>query len=235
MKAKTFFKVLFGLTLVAAGVLWLLTTLGVLTLDVNLQGWWALFVILPCLYQLFIDKDKLGSLLGIGIGVLLLLAARDDVQAVNWGNFWKLGLALIVITLGVKLVFGRTFCPKGQGSCDVQTINRDGKNIRSIEFNFGKQQLNFDGERFEGADVKAAFGYLEMDLRKADIENGAFVNVDAGFGGILIRVPENVVVKTSVSCGFGGVSDNREVKPSDGDCVLFVTGKIGFAGVEIKN
>lgn len=235
MKAKIFFKVIFGLALVAAGALWLFDTLSPDTLNIDLQGWWALFVIIPCLYNLFTDRDKLGALLGVCLGVLLFLAARDDVQAVTWGNFWKLGLALIVIFLGIKLVFGRTFCPKGQGSCDVQTIKREGKNIRSIEFNFGKQQMDFQGEHFEGADVKAAFGYLEMDLRGADIENGACIDIDAGFGGVLIKVPADLVVKTSVSCGFGALNDNREFKPADGERILFVTGKIGFAGVEIRN
>ena len=72
-------KVIIGLCLITAGVLWILNIVGVLPFTFSTKGWWALFVIVPCLCALFSEqKDKVGPCIGIGLGVLLLLAARDD-------------------------------------------------------------------------------------------------------------------------------------------------------------
>ena len=76
---KQSLKIIIGLALIAAGVLWLLNILGVLCFSFSTRGWWALFVIVPCLFGLVNDKDKVGPCIGIGVGVLLLLAARDVI------------------------------------------------------------------------------------------------------------------------------------------------------------
>ena len=99
---KKTFKIIFGLALVTAGVLWILSVLGVLSFEFSTQGWWALFIIVPCIIGLFTDKDKVGSCIGIGWGVLLLLAARE---VISWNIMWQIGLALMIIGLGIHLLF----------------------------------------------------------------------------------------------------------------------------------
>ena len=119
--------------------------------------------------------------------------------------------------------------------CELETINRDGKDIRRIESSFGKQDLSFAGERFEGADVQSSFGGLTLNLREAVIEGEAFIDLNVGFSGVEIIVPEGLAVKVCVSSGFGGVSDNRRTKVTTGTPLLIITGKVGFGGVEIRN
>ena len=223
-------KIIFGLALIAAGVLWILSILGVLTFEFSTKGWWALFIIIPCLFGLFADKDKVGPCIGIGIGVLLLLAARDII---TWQMMWQLGLALVVVGFGVQLLLFKS-C-NHHGVCELKTISRDGKDIRRIEASFGKQELSFAGEKFEGADVQASFGGLVLDLHGAEIADQAFIDLNVGFSGVTIVVPETLAVKISVSSGFGGVSDNRRNKIGDGTPLLIITGKVGFGGVEIRN
>ena len=227
---KQSLKIFFGLALIAAGIVWGLSILGVLSFDFSTKGWWALFIIVPCIFGLFYDKEKVGSCIGIAMGVLLLLAARE---VISWNMMWQLGLAVVVIGFGIKLLFIKS-CGN-QGVCEVKNISRDGKEIRRIESSFGKQNISFAGEKVEGIDVQSSFGGLTLDLNGAEIADEAFIDLNVGFSGVEIIVPEGLAVKIAVNSGFGGVSDNRRVRVGTGTPSLYITGKVGFGGVEIKN
>ena len=228
---KQAFKIIFALALIAAGVLWILSILGVLTLEISTKGWWALFVIIPSLYGLFVDKNKVGACIGLGVGVLLLLAARD---VITWHMMWQIGLALLVIGFGLQLLFFKNCSYKGV--CEMKTISRDGKDIRHIEATFGKQEATFAGEKFEGADLESSFGGLVVDLRGAEIVGDAVLNLNVAFGGVTIIVPEGLPVKLAASSAFGGVSDNRRMKVDSGSAPsLVINGKVAFGGVEIRD
>ena len=227
---KQSLKIAFGLALIAAGVLWILNVLGVLTFDFSTKGWWALFVIVPCIFGLFSDRDKVGPCIGIAVGVLLLLAARD---VISWNMMWQIALALLIIGFGIQMLLFRSCHP--QGAREFNSVSRDGKTIRLIETSFGKQEITFKGEKFEGADVQTSFGALILDFHGAEIAEGAFLDLNVGFAGMTIIVPENLAVQIAVSSGFGGVSDNRRTKVNAGSPLLTITGKVGFGGVEIRN
>lgn len=228
---KQAFKIVIGLALIAAGVLWILNITGVFTFEFSTKGWWALFIIVPCIIGLFSDKDKVGPCIGIGWGVLLFLAARD---VITWNMMWQIGVALMIIGFGLQLLLFKTWC--NHGVCEQATISRDGKDIRHIESSFGKQTISFAGEKFEGADVQSSFGALELDLNGADIAPDAFIELNVGFSGVSIIVPEGQAVKIAVNSGFGGVKDSRRSKVDSGSgSTLIITGKVGFGGVEIRN
>ena len=228
---KQALKVILALALIAAGILWILNITNVLSFEFSTKGWWTLFIIVPCLFGLINDKDKIGPCIGIGWGVLLLLAARE---VISWNQMWQLGLALMIIGIGIRILFYKSFCNQ-ESVCELETISRDGKTIRFVDTSFGKQDLSFAGEEFEGADVKTSFGGLKMDLNGAHIADGAFIDLNVGFAGVTIIVPEGLSVRVAVSSGFGGVQDNRRNKLTTGTPTLIITGKVGFGGVEIRN
>lgn len=228
---KQALKIILGLALIAAGVLWALIILGVCDIEFSTRGWWTLFIIVPCLFGLVSDKNKVGPGIGLGMGILLLLASRD---VITWHMMGQLALALLVIVLGLTLVFCRS-CSHRHDACKHTTISRDGKDIRHIESSFGKQELSFAGEKFEGADVESSFGGLTLNLNGAEIVDQAFINLNVGFAGVTIIVPEGQAVLISVSSGFGGVSDKRHTRVDNGHPQLIITGKVGFGGVEIRN
>lgn len=58
-----------GLALIAVGVIWALLTLDIIEFSFSTQGWWALFIIIPCFYNLLTGKDKGGAVVGVCIGV----------------------------------------------------------------------------------------------------------------------------------------------------------------------
>lgn len=232
---KQSFKFFIGLALIAAGVLWILNILGVLCFEFSTRGWWTLFIIIPCLCALFSDNDKVGPCIGLGIGVLLLLAARDII---DWSMMWQMALAVIVIGLGVQLLFinsSNSGCCHKSKVYDYKTISREGKDIRSVTSSFGKQYLSFSGEKFDGAEVDSSFGALTLDLRGAIVEGETFIDLNVSFSGVTIIVPDGMAVKVAVTSGFGGVSDNRRLRVQEGSPVVILTGSVGFGGVEIKN
>ena len=69
--------IVFGALLVALGVIYILGAFGIADINISLDGWWTLFIIIPCLNGVLTDKDKTGSLVGLAVGVMLLLAAQD--------------------------------------------------------------------------------------------------------------------------------------------------------------
>jgi hypothetical protein len=48
---------LWGIVLVAAGVLFALKALGIANIDVFFDGWWTLFIIIPCTIGPFTKRD----------------------------------------------------------------------------------------------------------------------------------------------------------------------------------
>ena len=143
-------KVIWGSALVLFGIAWIVCI--VLHINVLFDGWWTMFIIVPCLCALLSHSDKTGPAIGLGVGILLLLAEQDII---DWDMFWKIGLAVLVIALGLGMIFSNKI--KSSSATSVKTLNRDGKNIRMVNASFGEQNLSFTGAVFEGADVNAEF------------------------------------------------------------------------------
>lgn len=228
---KQTLKTVFGLALIAAGVIGILVFSGVINLSFSIDGWWTLFIIIPCIGSLFTGKDIVGSLMGIGVGVLLLLAARG---VIDWNKIWMYLIAFLAIGIGVKLVFNLGCKGCSAGFKDMKSTIVDGKEIRHIENSFGQQKISFTGEKVEGLKVANNFGATCLDLRGAIIDSDIDIKVEVAFGGLEIYIPEGYVVKTAVSSGFGGVSDKRMSQADPTKPVIFITGNCGFGGIALR-
>ena len=74
---KKFKGVVWGILLVAIGALWCLDIVGILNFTLFFDGWWTLIIIVPSFIDLITEKNKTGSIIGLAIGVLLLLACQN--------------------------------------------------------------------------------------------------------------------------------------------------------------
>ena len=102
MNNRKIARILWGLALVAIGVVFALKVLGIADINIFFNGWWALFIIVPSFVGLFSNRDKLGSLFGLGIGVALLLSAQGIL---DFSLIWKLLIPIIIVLIGLKLIF----------------------------------------------------------------------------------------------------------------------------------
>ena len=220
-------KIIGGIALVAFGIVWALELLDVIS--ISLEGWWALFIIVPCFINIFNDRRKAGAIIGCGIGILLLLAARSIIP---WNDIWQYMLCLVAVVWGLTLLFF-----SNKKSSDRRHNSEQAAPVvleDNIEVNFGKQEYSYDGQPFEGADVHVSFGFVGLDLRDADIRDGAVINVDCSFGGIQIRLPKGVCINNRIDTTLAGVDCDCCTQPTDGAKTIYLKGHCNFGGIEIK-
>ena len=72
-------NLLWGLVFIVVGVIFGLNILDITDINIFFDGWWTLFIIVPCFIGLFKDEDKSGNLIGLIIGVCLLLGCIDFI------------------------------------------------------------------------------------------------------------------------------------------------------------
>lgn len=223
---KNLSKIVWGLVLIAAGVLFGLNALGVTDVKVFFDGWWTLFIIIPCFVGLFTDRNKTGNIVGLLLGVILLLCMQN---VIDFDSVWKLVLPAVVVIIGLSMLFGgigfkgRKFAPKVSSG-----------NATSCFAAFSGKNMNFDGQTFRGAEINAVFGGIKCDLTNAVFEGDSVINATAIFGGIDIIVPAGVNVEVRSDCFFGGVTDKGHVNISGNPYTVYVNATGIFGGVEIK-
>lgn len=220
-------RILGGIVIIAAGVLFALNALDIINFSIFFDGWWTLFIIIPCAAGLITQQEKTGNLIGLLVGVFLLLCCQD---VLSFSLLWKLLLPAIIVIIGVKMVFSGFFNSKATEI--FSTMKQDGKKPVTGCAAFSGCDLNFDNEIFEGAELTAAFGGVECDLRNAIINNDCAIHVSAIFGGIDILVPDYVNVKSNTTSIFGGVSNKTSANKNAP--TIYISGTCMFGGVEVK-
>lgn len=224
---KQFRKILWGCVFLAAAVVIALNSFGIIDFDIFFDGWWTLFIIVPSIAGLIENKDKLDSLWGLAIGIVLLLCAQDIL---SWDMVWKLALPIFIASIGAKMIISAF--RKNKTERIVSKIKVEGRNVQSGVAIFCGTELDFDNSVFDGADLVAVFGGVECDVSNAIIERDTVINATCVFGGIDIRVSDNVKVVNNTTCVFGGV----DVKSSNPNApyTLYIEGACLFGGIDIK-
>ena len=222
-------NLLWGIILVAVGVILALNALGFASIDIFFDGWWTLFIIVPCTIGLFTDYDKTGNLIGILIGLVLLLCCQGlwDFDMIR-----KLLIPAVIVIIGLKLIFGNLFGNKG--SQMRQRLESGDPSIKSAAATFSGSTLDYTGQVFEGARLDAVFGGVKCDLRGAIINGDCVIDASAVFGGIDIYVPDGINVKVNSNSIFGGVSGRDRRNDPNACYTLYINAMCLFGGVEIK-
>ena len=222
-------NVLWGIVLIIIGLIIGGNSLGITDINIFFEGWWTLFIIIPCFIGLFKDNEKTGNLIGLLIGIVLLLACQDIL---SFDLIWKLAFPTILVIIGISIIFKDAIGGKVNSEIKKLNASRNGENTYCATFS--GQDVNFNGEKFTGADLTAVFGGLKCDLRNAIIESDVVINASSTFAGIEIYVPSNVEIKIKSNSIFGGVSNKANTKPSENSHTIYVNGAAVFGGVEVK-
>lgn len=224
---KKISSLIWGIVLITAGVLFALNALSITSFDIFFDGWWTLFIIVPCAVGLFTEREKTGNIIGIAVGVFLLLCCQDIL---SFSMLWKLLVPTVIVIIGLKMVFSGLFGNKANEI--IAELKEKGNEPKSCCATFSGCNLNYDGEVFEGAELTAVFGGVKCDLRNAVIDKNCGIQVSAIFGGIDILVPDNINVKVNSNCIFGGISNKTAVHKTAP--TIYINGTCMFGGVEIK-
>ena len=226
---KKFGNVLWGVVLIVIGLIIGGNALGITQINVFFDGWWTLFIIVPCFIGLFKENEKTGNIIGLLIGVALLLGCQDII---NFDLIWKLAFPTILVIIGLSIIFKDRL--GGKVNEEIKKLNGKRKDKNSYCATFSGQKVKFNKELFTGADLTAVFGGVECDLRNAIIESDVVINASSTFGGIEIFVPSNVIVKTKSTSIFGGVENKANTTEAENAHTIYINGTALFGGIEIK-
>lgn len=222
-------RILWGVVLVAIGVLFGLKALNIIDFNIFFDGWWTLLIIVPCLISLVTVKDKTASIIGLIVGVVLFLASRDII---TFATLWKLLIPVVIVIIGLSLIFRDVFNKNAKEA--IKKLNARGLPVKQAAAVFSGQKVAFSGSDFYGAELNAVFGGLDCNLTDAVICEDTVINVSCIFGGIDIYLPDNVNVEICTVPVFGGVSNKTGRPFTAGIPTVFISGAAVFGGVDIK-
>ena len=225
---KKFENILWGIAFIVVGLILAGNAIGITNIDIFFDGWWTLFIIVPCFIGLFNDSDKTGNVIGLVIGGALLLACQG---LLNFEMVWKLVVPVALVIIGVSIIFKDSI--HGKINSEISKINKSQKDIPSYCATFSEQNANFDNEEFKGADLTAVVGGVKCDLRQALINSDTVIKAESIFGGVEIYVPSNVKVKIKSTPIFGGVTD-KSVHNQESEHTIYINSTCIFGGVDIK-
>lgn len=225
--------IIWGIAIIALGVIFGGNALGLFNFNVFFDGWWTLFIIVPSAVSLITEKDKLSSLGFLAAGVILLLAAQE---VFSYEVAWKVILAIFLIVAGITIIVKSVF--RSNNDKEVEKKIKDLKDDKTMDAQmaiFSGSDRVYNDEVFAGSNAVAVFGGVNLDLRKAKFNKDTVIKAFCLFGGIDIGVPEDVQVKIKSGFIFGGISDDRKGNKEKGKYTIYLDATGGFGGVTVKD
>lgn len=218
-------RILWGLVFIVLGVIIALNVFNIIDFNIFFRGWWLVFIIVPCFIGLFdnTNESKVGNIVGLVIGVLLLLMCNNLIR---FDIIIKLFIPAIFVIIGLYLILGSSINSKVKEK--IKSTNKD--NLESIVATFSEKSEK--PNKFNGAKVDAIFGSVYLDLSESSIKNESVIVATGIFGSVNIKVPEDVEVKIKSTPIFGGVSNKSKGKNEKK--IIYIEAYAVFGSVDIK-
>ena len=248
-----------GVILAGIGVLLLLQNLGIPYFD-DLERYWPVILIVVGVAQAARSIGVGGKVWGGAIclvGAVFLLQNFGIIRHDVWRFLWPAVLILVGLAMLARAIDRQSYGGTGAAAA-AEDAKKMGENIRNrIISDWGGKQsstsldhLNewavfsgvrrrIDSQDFQGGEAFAMFGGVEIDMRKAAMKRDeVVVEINAIFGGVELRAPENCTVIVRGVGIFGGYEDktmDSRVSPDVKQPRLIVNGFAVFGGVTIQN
>ena len=224
---KKFGNLLWGLVFIAIGIIIAVNALGIAQINIFFDGWWTLFIIVPCIINFIKGPSRMANFIGLVVGIALLLCAQGIV---TFSHIRKLIIPFVFIMIGLGFIFKDFF--NGKINEKIKSLNKSG--LKEYAATFGENKIDMSNEVFDGADLNAVFGGVDFNLINSQINGEQVINATAIFGGITIKVPQNVNVKVKSTAIFGGVDNKVKNDKQDNIPTIYVNAFCMFGGVDIK-
>lgn len=129
-------KSIWGILFVLLGLALAGRAFGIFNFNLFFNGWWTLFIIIPCALGLSEKGHRTSSVIGMGIGILLLLSAQG---VFHWYMFWRILVAFIFIVIGCSIMFRGN---RERGYHDYNNQSSNGQNVNNSNWN--NQNYTYD-------------------------------------------------------------------------------------------
>jgi predicted membrane protein len=218
-----------GLLIIIVGAIFLLGRMGVLDTHDVFHHYWPVILIVVGLWQMVSSgfRNVLPGILLIVLGAVFLGYRLDAFPQDVWHYIWPIA----VIFVGLWLIFGPAFRrPAAAGPA----IKADDLDMTAI---LGGMKRIIDSQSFRGGRATAIMGGLELDFRKAGLNEGkASLELTAIMGGIDLRVPQNWRIVLQGTPILGGL-DNKAASAPEGQAqaTLYIRATAIMGGIEVKN
>jgi predicted membrane protein len=222
-----------GGILVVIGIAFLLDHMGYISIG-SIWHFWPMLVVLAGALNFIAQRRGWGLLLMFAGAILQL--NQLGITHFGWESFWP----MMLIAVGVFVMWGSSEWGSKSGP-GRPTGSGDPRTTLNEAVVFGGLERRMTSPDFQGGDVTAIFGGVELDLTEAQMQtNEATLAITAIFGGVEIRVPPTWQVAFRGAPIFGGVEDKTRTARVDDPAnpnfkTLVITGAVIFGGLEIKN
>lgn len=235
-------RLVFGLVVIALGVVFLLEELGIADAGRILRYWPAVLLAYGVMRitGFFCRQNVIGGALFALAGAWLLLKAVDVIPYDPW-DFWP----VILVAIGVSMVLGALgrarpggpAAPRGAGSGNGAAAGGEDPSPTISAFAvWSGVDRKVVAQNFRGGDVTAIMGGHEIDLRGAKLEGeSAVIDLFVVMGGVDLRVPEDWSVECDGVAIMGALEDNTRSRTEPMRGRLILRGLILMGGVEVKN
>ena len=196
-----------GLIFIIIGVIIGLNAFHITNIDLFFDGWWTLFIIVPCFFGLFKDQDKTGNIIGLIVGIYLLLYCQG---LIDFQFAWKLVVPVIFVLIGLKMIFKDTFNKK-----------KPHQNI-------------YDNQLYTGGNYDVTFNGLILDLTEAYLNEETNITISTLFGGVDLYLPDDVNIQIQSSNFLGGVDLHKRENKIENTKVIYLNARCIFGGINIK-
>lgn len=211
-----------GVIILGLGLVFLLNNIGVIEARNLTENWWPFIIITAGLLILINNiRSWMAGLFLVLLGGAYQLKELGMVEFEPWSLVWP----LIVVFVGASIIFRRSYTG-GRVSKD----ERD--DLTAILA--GTKSTNTSAD-FKEARITAIMGGAQLDLRKAEIQENALVEVSAFWGGIEIIVPKNITIKNQINNILAGTEDKTIQETNKNSPTLTIAGDNIMAGVTIRN
>lgn len=224
---------IWGAILVLVGMLFLLDHMGIISVE-RLWRFWPMLLVFAGIGNLWKRERLPWGVFLILLGLFFQLN-QLGIAHFRWADFWP----LVLIAAGLLVMWGsREARSKSRGCASGGGDPRTTINGAAI---FSGMERRVTTQDFQGGNVSAVFGGIELDLSEASMQaDEATLEINAIFGGAEIRVPETWQVSYRGAPIFGGIEDKTRTARVDDPAnsnlkTLVITGAVIFGGLEIKN
>ncbi len=233
-----FWKIFAGLGLILAAVLLVLDALGIITPIVSVVGEITLFEIVGGLIiiALIIERLIRGKIPSIFLLLAFLFMIFEENIAFVCGitndniiNNWLVLLVALLLTVGFSILLPSRKRKKSRGS--------HGGNIEingnSAESNLGSSTIYIDCESFTPSVIENSLGSCSVHFENAEsYKGGETLRVENNLGSMVINVPENWIVKSSIENNLGGTHiANGEDKAGP---ILYIRGENNLGSLTVR-